>query len=322
MIPVVIVTGSAEHDNKRNALDGGATDLLSKPVSVDDLVARIRSSLKIKHYEEQLEKQGEWLAEQVVLKTAELSSSRLEIIWRLAKASEYRDEDTGHHVVRVGAYSRIIAEALGHSSDYVAAIFHAAPLHDIGKLGIPDAILLKPGKLSPEEWAIMKTHCQIGVSILEEECNLGRLAVSFAAGGNSATKPNNSNPFLKMAAEIAGSHHEKWNGSGYPHGLVGTQIPLSARIVALSDVYDALRSRRPYKEPMPLDRTLAIISEGRGEHFDPQVVDKFLSCFQRIQDAERSLSDNRNREVSSSSLFTPCDLKSHSTKHQLPIFVN
>lgn len=291
LIPVVIVTGSDEYDDKRKALDGGAADLLTKPVSTDDLVARIRSSLKIRYYEEQLEKQSELLAMQVSIKTAELSASRLEIIWRLAKASEYRDEETGNHVIRVGAYSRVLAESLGLDDVFCDTIFHAAPLHDIGKLGISDSILLKPGKLTDQEWKVMKTHCQIGVSILQEECKLGRLARSSFQAECSAASSGDVNPFLSMASAIARSHHEKWDGSGYPNGLAESQIPLSARIVALSDVYDALRSRRPYKEPMSVDQAVSIILDGTGAHFDPEIVDTFLSHFDRIRTAENLLRD-------------------------------
>ncbi len=293
-IPVVIVTGSAASDDKRKALDYGAADLLNKPVSADDLDARIRSSLKLRYYEQQLEKQSELLARQVSLKTAELSASRLEIIWRLAKASEYRDEDTGNHVIRVGAYSRILAKRMGLSADFCDTIFHAAPLHDLGKLGIPDSVLLKPGKLNDEEWRVMKTHCQIGVSILNEECKLGRLARTSFEEDCVAASMSQDNPFLSMASDIARSHHERWDGAGYPHGLAASQIPLAARIVALSDVYDALRSRRPYKEQASVDQAVSIIIAGTGSHFDPQVVQAFLDGLELIRATEISLGDFHN----------------------------
>lgn len=311
-IPVVIVTGSAESDCKRKALDSGAADLLSKPVSADDLDARIRSSLKIRSYEQQLEKQSELLAEQVSLKTAELSASRLEIIWRLAKASEYRDQETGNHVIRVGAYSRILAESLELSADFCDTIFHAAPLHDLGKLGIPDSILLKPGKLTDDEWKVMKTHCQIGVSILNEECMLGRLARNSFHEETLTASESNGNPFLSMASDIARSHHERWDGAGYPHGLAASQIPLSARIVALSDVYDALRSRRPYKEPSSVEQAFSIVIAGKGSHFDPQIVQAFVKSFDKIRATEASLCDDHTYSTpaklpSAPLVFAGCD---------------
>ncbi|MFC1745150.1 HD-GYP domain-containing protein [Candidatus Riflebacteria bacterium] len=180
--------------------------------------------------------------------------ARLETIMRLGRAAEHKDEDTGLHVRRMAHYSRIIAEKMGLTVAEIKAIFSAAPLHDVGKIGIPDAILTKPGKLNEDEWKIMKSHPKIGADILHDS----------------------ESDLLQLGEEIALTHHEKWDGSGYPAGLKGNNIPLTGRIVALADVFDALSSKRPYKEPFPLDKCFSIIKEGIGSHFDPKVVDAFF----------------------------------------------
>lgn len=288
-IPVIIVTGSTEKDAKRAALDLGASDLLSKPIAVEDLVARIRNSLKIKHYEDRLRRHGEILEQEVRRITAELSASHMEIIWRLAKASELRDEATGNHVVRVGAFSKLVAHELAMPSDFVESLFHAAPLHDIGKLGIPDSILLKAGLLTPEERATMQQHCHIGAAILMDESKLARVAIGHGAAIEPLMHSTRSNPFLQMAAHIARSHHERWDGQGYPDRLAGETIPLAARIVAICDVYDALRSRRPYKEPMSIDDVLAFLNRESGKHFDPVIVEAFLCVLPQVQNIEAEL---------------------------------
>jgi putative two-component system response regulator len=190
----------------------------------------------------------------------ELRGSYLETIYRLVLAAEYRDEDTGDHIVRMSRYCALIAEKLGLSPDEVQNILYATPMHDIGKIGIPDKILMKPGKLTDEEFEIMKNHTIIGAKIL----------------ANSKAK------ILQVAQQIAISHHERWNGRGYPRGLSGAKIPLAARIASLADVFDALTSRRPYKEPYPVERAFHIIKGERGEHFDPDIVDVFLQNMDEI----------------------------------------
>jgi putative two-component system response regulator len=185
---------------------------------------------------------------------AELEEAYLDTIHRLALAAEYKDEDTGDHIMRMSRYSALLAENLGMPDKEVQNILYAAPMHDIGKIGIPDSILLKPGKLTEKEFGIMKTHCIIGANLL----SYSKSEVGI------------------LAEEIAISHHEKWNGKGYPQGLAGDKIPLSGRIVALADVFDALTSKRPYKDPFPVEKAIGIIKEERGAHFDPQVVDVFL----------------------------------------------
>lgn len=291
-IPVIIVTGEAERNLKAKALNLDAADLLNKPVQVDDLVARLRSVLRIKSYADQLHDEKSLLEQRVKQRTAELNASRVDILWRLGKAAEYRDEETGNHVVRVGSYSRVIAKTMGQDEAFCDTIFLAAPLHDIGKIGVPDAVLLKPGKLNEEEWVAMRAHCEIGVSILTDTCHLKRFASQLASPGLvEMILSDCSNPVIDMAARIAQSHHEKYDGSGYPDGIAGDDIPLVGRIVAIADVYDALRSRRPYKVPFSVERSVSILKESSGSHFDPQVVDAFLDSFREIQAIDNEFSD-------------------------------
>lgn len=291
-LPVVIVTGEADKKLKSEALNQSAADLLNKPVQAEDLIARLRSVLRIKSYADQLEREKQLLEERVQQRTAQLKASRVEILWRLGKAAEYRDQETGNHVVRVGSYSRVIARTMGKDNRFFDTIFLAAPLHDIGKIGVSDAVLLKPGKLDDEEWAAMRAHCEIGVSILTDSWHLKRFASQMASPCLAeASLDDCSNPVIDMAAQIVQSHHEKYDGSGYPGGIAGDNIPLSGRIVAIADVYDALRSRRPYKEPFSVERSVSILKEGSGTHFDPQVVEAFLKSFPEIQAIEKEFAD-------------------------------
>ena len=290
-VPVIIVTGEADRNLKRKALDMDASDLLSKPVESDELVARIRSSLRHKEFEDRLKRQNEELEHRVRERTAELVSSRIDIIWRLGKAAEFRDEDTGNHVIRVGSYARIVASALALEKEYTDTLFFAAPLHDIGKIGVPDAILLKPGKLSDTEWKTMRRHCEFGVSILSDECKFMQVAAKHSGDGLTKSVHCGENAVIKMATTIAATHHEKWDGSGYPYGLAKTEIPLEGRIVAIADVYDALRSERPYKKAFSREKSLSILEQGSGIHFDPQVFDAFAQNFDQIKSIEDEFRD-------------------------------
>ncbi|MFH1749253.1 MAG: HD domain-containing phosphohydrolase [Planctomycetota bacterium] len=270
-IPVIILTGRNESDIKRRALNLGATDLLNKPVDPQDLIARLRSVIRLKTYQDELKDQNAILERKVEERTAELVDSRLDIIWRLGKAAEYRDEETGNHVVRVGCHCRVIAETLGADREFVEMLFLTSPLHDIGKIGIPDAILLKRGSLNEDEWDVMKRHCAIGAEILREDSKVMNAFLAWRGEHTCGHDGNGQNPILKMASSIALTHHEWWDGTGYPAGLDGANIPLESRIVALSDAYDALCFERPYKPALPEAEALKIIRDEVGRHFDPQV---------------------------------------------------
>lgn len=266
-IPVVMVTSLTEVDERIKALECGADDFLSKPVNELELRARVNSSLEIKAYHDHMRDYQKKLESEVARRTEELQkafaaikSASLETIYRLARAAEFKDDDTGEHIIRIGHFSAAIAKHMGLSDEEVETILYAAPMHDVGKIATPDAILRKPGKLDAEEWTIMQQHCQQGALILE--------------GSDSE--------LLQLAETIALTHHEKWDGSGYPQGLKGTEIPIAGRITAIADVFDALTSKRPYKEPFPLEKSLAIIRESRGSHFDPEVVDTFFAITDEI----------------------------------------
>jgi putative two-component system response regulator len=276
-IPIVILTGNGEQDMKRRALDAGAIDLLNKPVLTDDLVTRIRNVLKLKEYQNQLENQNLILEERVEKRTEQLKYLHRDLIWRLAKVGELRDNETGSHVVRVSHFCRILGEECNLSTDEVDAISLASTLHDLGKVGIPDNILLKPGKLTTEEFEIMKTHAAVGAEILNEEAEIFLDSAVHIDSGI----------LRKTAATIAGTHHEKWDGSGYPKGLKGEEIPLCGRIAAIADVYDALRSDRPYKKAFSVEKTLAIISENEGTHFDPTLVVILKKRVESFEDIRR-----------------------------------
>ncbi|MFP4056594.1 MAG: HD-GYP domain-containing protein [Candidatus Brocadiia bacterium] len=277
-VPVVFLTGLCERGLKRRALELGAADLLPKPVEPEDLRARIRNVLRLKAYEDQLKTLNDDLQRQVEQRTAQLEESRFDIIWRLAKAGEYRDEQTGNHIVRVGCYCRVVAERLGSPREFVERVFLTSPLHDIGKIGVPDRILLKPGKLTPEEREQMQRHCEIGSRILMEPPRGMRPFLAWRGQPAGARAAQNPNPILATAVSIAIAHHERWDGGGYPRGLAGERIPLEARITALADVYDALGSPRPYKPALPDDQVLRIIrQEGEG-HFGPDVFAAFVGA--------------------------------------------
>jgi len=271
-IPVVILTGNGQQDLKRKALEAGAIDLLNKPIAIDDLITRIQNVLQLKKYQDLLKNQNSILEERVRERTLQLEFLHRDLIWRFAKVGELRDKETGNHVIRVAHYCKIIALAYGLSQEESEIISLASTLHDIGKVGIRDSILLKPGKLTVEEFEIMKTHSNIGTTILNEQSNSFELSELIQNSSPVAT----NDELRKTAALIAKSHHEKWDGSGYPDGLKGEAIPLVGRITAIADVYDALRSDRPYKKAFTLEKTISIMTEGIGYHFDPQLAEIFL----------------------------------------------
>ncbi len=290
-LPVVMLTGLATRDVKRKALDMGATDLLNKPVEPEDLVARLRSVLRLKTYQDELKSHNELLEQRVHERTSDLFHARLDIIWRLGKTAEHRDDATGNHVVRVGCISRLVAEALDMDHDFVETLFLAAPLHDIGKIGIPDAVLFKPGPLTSSEWKVMKQHCQIGSRILRENCKAETAFRKWQGQSVRGDHEVRDNPVLEMGASIALTHHEKWDGTGYPHGLSGEEIPLASCIVAIADVFDAMTTARPYKEPFPDDVAFEILRNGRGSHFAPDVYAAFMSTLPEIQSIREQFAD-------------------------------
>lgn len=243
-IPVIFITTLSDVSSEARGLELGAADYITKPYVPELVRARVRTQLALHH-------QNRVLDEMVRERTQELVSTRLEIIRRLGRAAEYRDNETGMHVVRMSHFSHLIAKAYGASDDEAELVLNAAPMHDIGKIGVPDRILLKPGSLDAAEWDIMKRHTVHGAAIIGEH----------------------ENELLRAAREVALRHHEKWDGTGYPDGLQGEDIPLIARIVALADVLDALLSARPYKPAWSVDKAIAHIESQRGKHFEPKVVD-------------------------------------------------
>lgn len=268
---VMVMTGFTEEYDYESVIMAGASDFIHKPVSFRELIIRLKRVLRLRYLmieREQINRKLEENVEQLVKYSSQLKSAHqdlqyayLDTINRLVAATEYKDEETGDHIVRISRYCTLIAEKLGLPHETVELIQFASPMHDIGKIGIPDHILLKPDRLTKEEFDIVKTHTTIGASILE----------------------NAKADVLKLSHEIALNHHEKYNGNGYPGGLSGEDIPISARIVAIADTFDALTSTRPYKDPYPFDVAVDIILSEKGQHFDPDIVDVFIGSIEEIR---------------------------------------
>lgn len=290
-IPVIILTGSSDPSTKLVALRAGATDLLGKPVHPEELLARIGNVLKVKAYHDELQRHSEKLEEAVRRRTAELEASRLDVIHCLARAAEFRDDDTGQHVLRVGRYARIIGEQLGFTPEQLDVLEPAAQLHDVGKIGIPDAILQKPGKLTQEEFEAMQKHCGFGKRIADPISDLDAGLLRRHTEIGAKIMDSARSPILEMARQIALTHHERWDGSGYPLGLAGEDIPLEGRITAVADVFDALSSRRPYKPAFPLKKCFEIMESGRGTQFDPDILDAFFARRQDIVQVQINSAD-------------------------------
>ncbi|QKE62794.1 two-component system response regulator [Aquipseudomonas campi] len=282
-IPVLFLTAKDQAEDQRHGLELGATDYLSKPFEPTVLLARVRSQLRLKAAADQLRLRNAHLDEEVAQRTRELQAVHDVTILALASLAETRDNETGNHLRRTQNYVRVLAQRLSEQPRFAAQLdaqsiellYKSAPLHDIGKVGIPDHILLKPGRFEPHEFEVMKHHPRLGYQALVHAEEMLGMPV----------------PFLRIAKEIALCHHEKWDGSGYPQGLSGDEIPLSARLMAIADVYDAVISRRVYKPEMPHEKAVAIIREGRGGHFDPAAVDAFLSLELEFQDIARRYAD-------------------------------
>jgi putative two-component system response regulator len=288
-IPVVMLTGHGDSSLKRRALELGASELLDKPVETIDLVARISNVLKLKGAMDRLKTHQAELEGLVAERTLNLEWSRMSIAVRLAKIAEMRDEDTGNHVVRVGYFAEEIARTLGLDSAFRSQILLAAPMHDIGKLAIPDAILLKRGVLTTEEWAVMRTHCELGAKMLQAEPRMPTTSMANSRSTLPGEPPEDT--VLFMAAGIALNHHEKWNGEGYPLRLKRDEIPIESRIVAVADVFDALTTNRPYRTPMDESTALEMMMPNGGKHFDQEVLNAFFACFPKISEMRRSLLD-------------------------------
>lgn len=293
-LPILVQTASVDRDTRLLVLESGATDFLSKPIDASELAPRVRNAITLKKYHDNLKGQAESLDAAVRMRTAELEASRQDVIHCLARAAEFRDDDTGHHVLRVGRYAALIARALGWNEHEVEQIGQAAQLHDIGKIGIPDSILLKTGKLEPDEFERMQRHTGIGKKVIERlpQHEWDELRKHVQIGAKILDIPRS--PVLQMAAKIALTHHEWWNGNGYPLGLAGEDIPIEGRITAVADVFDALSSKRPYKPPFSREKCFGIITEERGTHFDPQVVDAFFSMREEIVRTQIELADVNN----------------------------
>ncbi|MFM7036131.1 MAG: HD domain-containing phosphohydrolase [Planctomycetaceae bacterium] len=276
-IPILLISLDSDGQVRRQALELGASDFLRKPLDEEELFPRVRNAIVVRrHYQREMAE-----ALRMEQQSEELEFTRRQLILCLARAAEHRDQHTGNHVIRVGRYAMMIARQMGYPSDRLDLLEQAAQLHDVGKIGIPDAILFKPGRLAEDEYELMKKHCTLGRQIIDPA---GSRALNYDGTPSSS-------PLLFLAATIAHSHHERWDGTGYPLGLSRTDIPLEGRIVAVADVFDALASRRPYKEPFSREACLEIISQGRGTQFDPDVVDAFMACLEPIEQVQRALMD-------------------------------
>jgi len=275
IIPIIMLTALIDRTSKMRALQCGVEEFVTKPIDRAELWIRVRNLLRLKEYNDLLTDYSRTLEIKVEERTAQLRSSYFDSMFSIMRAAEFRDKETGEHIHRIAFFCKELATDLGMSPDFIETIYHASPLHDVGKIGIPDHILLKPGAHTAEEWEVMKTHTILGNSILGQ--------------GKS------SSPFTIMGAEIALHHHEHWDGSGYPYGLKAEAIPLSARIMIMSDVYDALRSQRPYKPAFTHELALQVIMQGDGrthpDHFDPMILSAFVKLADRFRDIFEEHSD-------------------------------
>jgi putative two-component system response regulator len=293
-VPVLILTASAEAEVKLRALELGATDFLAKPVDPSELILRLRNTLLAKAHLDHLEDYSERLEQQVRLRTEELRLSRQEVIHCLARAAEYRDEQTGKHVIRVGRSAGIIARQLGLDEARCELIEQAAQLHDVGKIGVSDTILLKPGRYEPEEFELMKRHCEFGGRIMQPADEGDEEPLRRHAEMGAHIMDSCSSPIMRIAAVIAMTHHERFDGTGYPRGLADETIPIEGRITAVADVYDALSSPRPYKPAFSREKCLSILEEGRGSHFDPRVLDALLARLDEIDRVQAEFADEES----------------------------
>ena len=285
-IPIIMVTALDDRASRIRGLEVGAEDFLSKPIDRTELTMRVRNLLKLKDYSDLLSNYNRKLETRVAERTEQLASSHRETIFTMTRAAEYKDEETGAHVRRISHYTVELAAHLGLDAEFRDTIHYASPMHDVGKIGIPDHILGKPGGFTPPEWELMKTHSALGGKLL--------------AGAAS--------PYLQMGAQIALGHHERWDGGGYPLGIKGEAIPLSARIMNICDQYDALRSKRPYKPAFTHERAFEIITVGDGRtmpaHFDPALLGAYVECADRFNDIYQQHSDPQETVVTVTAALT------------------
>ena len=274
-IPVLMITANDQKDIRYEALIGGANDFLTKPIDRIEFSARARNMLSLRTGQKYLADRAEHLASLVEERTVEIREREKELIFRISRAAEFRDPETGAHIQRMAHYSQIIALGLDLSLAQQRLILEAAPMHDVGKIGIPDYILLKPGKLTHEEFEVMKGHARIGFEMLKDS----------------------RSEIMQAGAEVAISHHEKFDGSGYPNGLKGQQIPLFGRIVAVADVFDALTSERPYKRAWSLEDACKFLEYGRGKHFDPLCVEAFLAGWEHVMEIRQRFRDEESPQI-------------------------
>ena len=277
--PVLMLTAQNDRDSRIQALRLGERDYVAKPFDRVELLARVRNLLEMHSLYKTVRSQKDLLETRVLERTRELNDTRLEVVRRLGRAAEYRDNETGFHIIRMSKFSALIGCDSGMSKEDAELLLHASPMHDIGKIGIPDRILLKPGKLDPHEWEVMKTHAAIGAEILS----------------------GHDSQLMRMARDVALHHHEKWDGSGYPHGLAGEDIPLVGRVVAVADVFDALTSERPYKRAWPLQAALDHLRKLSGTHFDPRAVSAFFGQLPQILDIRSQYAEPSNGSLAMAS---------------------
>jgi putative two-component system response regulator len=289
--PFIVLSASSDSRTKRSALELGASDFLNKPVDPSDLILRVQNALLIKAHQNHLSNYARELSLQVQLRTAELERSREQIIHCLAKAAEFRDNDTGKHVVRVGKFSSVIAGQLGFDAPFCRRIELAAQLHDVGKIGVPDSILLNPGKLDQVSFQVMQKHCDLGCSIIEPLARHELEVLKRRTPDGRLSREEQQSSLLIMAANIAKTHHENWDGTGYPNGLSEHRIPIEGRITAVADVYDALSSDRPYKRSFGREKSIEIIKSEIGKRLDPSVVAAFLARIEDIEQIRNNFAD-------------------------------
>ncbi|WP_263833793.1 response regulator [Sulfurospirillum oryzae] len=261
-IPIIFVTALNDYEDEAEGLGIGAVDYITKPVHASIVLARVNTQIMLLQYQRNLEQKLEERTEEIVL-------TRMEVIRQLGRAAEYKDNETGTHILRMSAYTKIIAQKIGLDNVRTELLFLSAPMHDIGKIGTPDHILKKESALSPEEWAIVKAHPIHGAEIIGKH----------------------QSSLLQTARIVALTHHERYDGTGYPYGIKGYDIPLAGRIVAIADVFDALTSKRPYKEPWSLERAVEYLVSEKGKHFDPELVDAFLACMDEIKEIMAQFQD-------------------------------